>query len=275
MQPSSDEVKDVYAHFGRAYYYSDVLHRGLCHLYAFSLLPPSGITRPRVEELLSEAYGSTLGRLVNGVASVFPPEHMPSLRAALERRNFIAHHFWFERIHLLTSAEGCATAIAELSDDSESFQALDEVVESLVQPLLIRLGATESLLNAALADVLAGNEDEPLLDQRRPKKEEVVTAVYDVPVAGGGGSTLIFRTEDSELWQLCDAGLGWSRYQEVRPEWVESEPFRGLLPAHIAPRPPCRAPWSYEIFFGKGVSLVVSPGPNGGTFRWTLRRANA
>ena len=41
-------VKEVYAHFGLAYYESEVLHRGLCTLYVFSgFSSRDDITGPR------------------------------------------------------------------------------------------------------------------------------------------------------------------------------------------------------------------------------------
>ncbi len=36
MEATSDEVKEVYATFGLAYYYAELLHRGLCELYCVS-----------------------------------------------------------------------------------------------------------------------------------------------------------------------------------------------------------------------------------------------
>jgi hypothetical protein len=40
-EPDSEDIKEVYARFGLAYYYAEVLHRGLCNLYLLSQLPPT------------------------------------------------------------------------------------------------------------------------------------------------------------------------------------------------------------------------------------------
>lgn len=57
-EPTSEEVKELYARFGLAYYLAEVLHRGLCNLYCLSQLPEVGpVTRPRVEEHLRTAFG--------------------------------------------------------------------------------------------------------------------------------------------------------------------------------------------------------------------------
>jgi hypothetical protein len=37
--PADDLVREMYARFGLAYYYSEVLHRGLCNIYAMIDFP--------------------------------------------------------------------------------------------------------------------------------------------------------------------------------------------------------------------------------------------
>ena len=106
--PSSDDIKEVYTRFGLAYYHGEVLHRGLSILYALSSLPETGGTSPRFAELLGEAFTSTLGRVVNLVSHLFDKGELEELRAAVDARNSLAHHFWFERIHLLATDAGVA-----------------------------------------------------------------------------------------------------------------------------------------------------------------------
>jgi hypothetical protein len=58
----ADEVKEVYARFGLAYYMAEVVHRGLCNLCCASRTPKDGpIIGPRVEEHLRTAFETTLG----------------------------------------------------------------------------------------------------------------------------------------------------------------------------------------------------------------------
>ena len=84
-------------------------------------------------------------------------------------------------------------------------------------------------------------------------------AVFDVPAASGR-TLLIFQTQDGALWQLCDAGLGWTQYNAVDPGWPSAKKLADLLPAKINPRPPVSAPWRFEIHFGSKASLSVHPG---------------
>jgi len=269
--PSDEGIKEVYARFGLAYYHGEVLHRGLCNFYCLSQLPSSGpVTGPRVEEHLQTAFDSTLGQLLERLKPLLPPTLQPKFRLALERRNFIAHHFWYERVHLMTSLSGIEAMVEELSRDTELFSELDKEVEKLTEPFHGRMNITPELFNRALAETLSGEACEPLIQQRKPKKEEIVVGVFDVPTASGR-TVLVFQTEDGLLWQLCDAGLGWSPYEVVEASWCKARKFIDLVPAKINPRPKTSAPWTFEIQFGRA-KLCVRPGQQGQILYRLLRK---
>jgi hypothetical protein len=275
MRANSDDVKEIYARFGLAYYHAEVLHRGLCNLYALSRIPEEGgITAPRLEEHLSEAYASTLGRIVTLVVPLLPHDFVPKLQIAVDRRNFLAHHFWFERIHLTTTSEGAAQLVEELSTYSEAFQALDAEIEHCTEPYLARAGITNETFAEALCATLQGEDTKPFVRQRRPKREELIVAIFQAPT-GTGGSTLIFQTDDRVLWQLCDAGFGWTAYDQVESNWKPAEALQEFLPVRIKPRPPVDKPWYFDIPLGRGASLVVRPGPGKNQFRCRIRRKSA
>jgi hypothetical protein len=268
-EPSDEDVKEVYARFGLAYYQADVLHRGLCNLYCLSQLPPSGpVARPRVEEHLRTAFGSTLGQLLKRLTAILPPSLIPRLQVGLERRNFIAHHFWFERIHLMPSMTGIEAMIDELSRDTDLFCELDKEVEKLTAPLHSRLEITPELFTKALNEAMS-KESDPLNQQRQPNKEETMSRVFDVPTVSGH-SVLIFQSDDGVLWQLCDAGLGWTAYDRPDPAWLAAKKFERLLPVRVNPRPKTLAPWNFDMPFGSKATLSVRPGKRSGEVLYTL-----
>ena len=87
--PEADEVRELFARFGRAYYYADVLHRGLCNLYSLSRIPEIGpVTRLRVEEHLRDAFKLTLGQVVRSLEPNVSPALVQQLDDAVGRRNF-------------------------------------------------------------------------------------------------------------------------------------------------------------------------------------------
>ncbi len=275
MEPTSDDVKEVYARFGLAYYLAEALHRGLCNLYCLSQIPASGpVIRPRVEEHLLTAFETTLGQLLMQLQPVLPDALIPQLKRAVQRRNFLAHHFWYERIHLMTTIGGIHGLLRELASDTELFSEMDAKVEKLTEPLKARLGISPDQFSVALAATLAGNEMEPLNKQRKPKREEMIVAAFDAPSASGR-TLLIFQSEDGALWQLCDVGLGWTDYEAVDPAWPAAKKFSDLLPVTVNPRPTVSGPWMFEIQFGRTATLSVHPGKSQGEVLYRLRRVSS
>jgi hypothetical protein len=272
--PTSEDVKEVYARFGLAYYHAEVLYRGLCNLYCASQVPPAGpVTRYRVEEHLRTASEMTLGQLLTRLeTTLLPPLLLERLAIALERRNFIAHHFWYERIHLIATLPGIEAMLTELAQDTELFQELDGEVENIVGPLHARVGLTPEILVQSFNDIKTGKAGalDPLHSQRMPRKQETVVKAFNVPTTSGH-TVLVFQTDDGLLWQLCDAGLGWSPYDHVDPSWPLAQKFTGLLPAKINPRPKTSVAWTFEIPFSARASLAVYPGKRAGQVIYDLR----
>lgn len=277
-EPDDDLIRELYARFGLAYYQSECLHRGLCMILAWSGLPsPDLITRPRVEERLAQAFSLTLGDVAAELEGVLPTELGGELREAVDTRNFLAHHFWFERAHLIFSGDSVRQLIAELDGYAELFDRLDTRVDEWSKPKRQELGLTEEVLQDSLKRALAGELDEPLPDRRTVREFEKnlgtrqrLIRIWEFTVADGR-KPLIFELADGSLWQLSDVGLGWTRFQEVGPTWTEHPGIKPHLPAYILPRPKPAAPWDYEFTLANGAMLWVKPGHQRQTFKWGVR----
>jgi hypothetical protein len=87
-----------------------------------------------------------------------------------------------------------------------------------------------------------------------------------------GAKPLVFEMQDRTLWQLCDAGLGWTRFENTEPHWIEHPAVKPYLPADITPRPKDAKPWEYEFSLKAGAVLWVRPGKIPKTFRWGIRK---
>ena len=153
--PLGEHVKTVYAHFGLAVYSSQVLEHGLANaMLIFQLVPrAAAVAKPsswpsRVDSFIEEQFQETLGRLIRKlqkVASV--PSHLEQLLArALERRNWLSHHYFRERATEFLSAAGRDTMIAELEEAQALFQEADAALEAVSKPVRERYGYTEALL---------------------------------------------------------------------------------------------------------------------------------
>ena len=277
-EPTDDLVREMYARFGLAYYHSEVLHRGLCIILAMSDLPRKDlITRPRVEERLAHAFFLTLGDVITELAGKIPAEYSTRLDQVREKRNFLAHHFWLDRAHLMFRTDQVLKLIDELDGYTDLFNRLDEETSRWFRGRRHELGLTDEILQDSLTRILSGEGEEPLpgrdvvkdREKKLQRKQRLVRVwEFDLPE---GGKPLVFEMQDGSLWQLCDAGLGWTRFQNTEPHWVENPAIQPYLPADIIPRPKDIKPWEYEFEIRGGAVLWVKPGRQDRTFQWGVR----
>jgi len=266
--PTEDLIKETYAHFGLTYYLSECVHKELCHIQAFaSFQSASHITRPRMEEKLSHAYSLTLGQLKDQLKDQLPQDLVLKLDFALEQRNFLAHHFWFERAHLMFSTHGLESIISELESMTELFRNLNQELSEFAKPKYEKLGLTEDIVQHHMQKAKDAKpmDFDPFPDKRRPKKQEKIMRAWEFTLPNGI-KPLIFETEDGCFWQLCDVGLGWTYYDKIGKDWKINEKIQAFLPATIKPRPKDCQPWNYEFLLSKGATLWIRPGKRPRTF---------
>lgn len=277
-EPTDDLVREMYARFGLAYYHSEVLHRGLCIILAMSDLPRRDlVTRPRVEELLAHAFSLTLGDVIKALADKVPEELSARLDEVRHMRNFLAHHFWFDRAHLMFRADQIEELIAELDRYAQLFNQMDEETCAWFQDRRTELGLTDDVLKQSLARVVSGQEEPPLPGKdtgkqiaKKLKGKQRLLRVWEFDIPEGG-KLLVFELQDGSLWQLCDVGLGWTRFRRTESHWVEHPAIKPYLPADISPRPNDAKPWEYEFKLKRGAVLWVKPGGRPQTFQWGIR----
>jgi len=273
-----DLIRELYARFGLAYYQSECLHRGLCMALVWSGLPSRDlITGPRVEEQLAEAFSLTLGDVASQLERVLPTDLNETLREAVDIRNYLAHQFWFERAHLMFSVEKVRKLISELDTYVELFERLDNLVSKWSEPKRQELGLTDNVLQDRENRILAGESEVPLPDRQTVQelkkklgKRQRLTKVWEF-TSGDGGKPLIFELADGSLWQLCDVGLGWTRFQNVGSGWTEEPAIKPHLPADIIPRPKVTAPWDFHFMLANEAVLWVKPGRLKQTFKYGVR----
>ena len=279
-QPNDELIRDLYATFGLAYYQSECLHRGLCIALAYLGFPKADfLTRPRVEELLAQSFSLTLGEVAENLEGILPAEWNTEVQKAVELRNFLAHHFWFDRAHLMHNVDNVRLLIAQLNGYADKFDKLDARISawSKLKEKQEQLGITDEILEDSLTKILAGECEEPLPDkktvrelEKKLRKQQRLIRVWE-PTLEGGGRSLILELADGTLWQLSDIGLGQTRFAEVGPDWKEHQNIKPHLPADIVPRPKSSKPWDYEFTLANGVVLWVKPGQRERTFKWGLR----
>lgn len=159
--------KTVYAHFGVAIYLSQVLEHALANaLLILDLVPQAQkVATPaswpeKVDSFYDSQFRRTLGSLIRrlGELATVPLELENLLAQALDKRNWLSHHYFRERATEFFSVSGRDKMIAELEDAQSLFRAADTALETVVKPLRQRYGYSD--------EILAKLEEEMLTEAR-------------------------------------------------------------------------------------------------------------
>lgn len=158
-EPTSDEAKELYAHFGLAFYCSSVLEHGVANaLLVLDLLDGRGGAKTRsqwealVDKHFDDSFAKTLGSLMRQLAR--HRDSLPDLAtmsADLERclaeRNFLAHHFWREFAEDWFTSSGRVAMARRLETARDLFSETDAKLEAVVRPIASRHGITKEVLD--------------------------------------------------------------------------------------------------------------------------------
>ena len=172
-EPTSDEAKELYAHFGLAFYCSSVLEHGVANaILALELLNGRGGAKSRaeweslVDKHFEDSFAKTLGRLIRQFARHH--ERSPALAGintdlekCVAERNFLAHHFWRGYAEHWLTSDGRASMIQRLERARDLFAETDKKLEAAIQPLEVRHGITPEVVRQEMERISRNAAKEP------------------------------------------------------------------------------------------------------------------
>ncbi|MFI5022839.1 MAG: hypothetical protein ACHQRJ_14465 [Alphaproteobacteria bacterium] len=153
-EPTGDEAKEIYAHFGLAFSCSSVLEHGVANaLLVLELLEGRGGAKTRkdwealVDKHFEDSFAKTLGKLIDRLArhharSPALAAIVPDLKSCVTERNFLAHHFWREHAVHWFAPKGRASMIHRLEAARDLFTETDKKLSAAIQPISYRHGIT-------------------------------------------------------------------------------------------------------------------------------------
>jgi len=153
----SEQIKEVYARFGLAIYQAQCLERQLAILLSTEYGPgPTRMTRDQYDELLHSFFQKTLGSLINHLRkSIEIPDDLESiLTETLKKRNWLAHHYFWEKAGQFMTAEGRITMIRELQSIADSFNRIDQQLTEISHIWAEHHGITEEIIQKHLEKLL-------------------------------------------------------------------------------------------------------------------------
>jgi len=159
IDPESHQVREVYAHFGLAMYHAQCLERTLAMALA-SVYRPTGqtFTKHQLRDLLEKNYLKTLGELVRQIRTTVPIDEQLEqfLNEALKKRNWLAHHYFWERAAAFCRPDKRKSMVAELLETADFFLKVDREFRGVLDRWLAKRGITPETLQSIERELLEG-----------------------------------------------------------------------------------------------------------------------
>lgn len=153
---NGEQVKEVYARFGLAIYFAQVLEHGIINALVILDLIPSRRHLARsadewgseVDAFMDRHFQATMGRMMRNLRDTTQVDDdlEQLLSEALRKRNWLVHDFFRERATEFMSSPGREQMISEVDGCRDLFQSADKRLEATVVPLRRRAGLTDELL---------------------------------------------------------------------------------------------------------------------------------
>ncbi len=159
--PESEQIKEVYAWYGLAMFHAQCLEKQLAMVLASKYGPgPTGITRGQFEDLLDSRFSRTLGRLVKETRKLadLSEGEAGQMQAALKKRNWLAHHYFWDRAVDFMSEAGRVSMIEELQEAAHAFHVLDELFTEKTDEWAEAHGVSQEVVNQYLQRLLDHSE---------------------------------------------------------------------------------------------------------------------
>jgi hypothetical protein len=148
-EPEDFEAKEVFTFFGLAYYQAQVLEQQFVSFAAMlHVTGKTGITRGFVEQLFQKLESKTLGYLLYEARrlAAFAPPVDQLLGHALEKRNYLAHHFFALHDADFMLERGRQLMIDELRTVTAVFLDASAELKNIQMPLAARFGITDTVI---------------------------------------------------------------------------------------------------------------------------------
>lgn len=151
IDPESHQTREVYACYGLAIYYAQCLERTVAMLTAaikFSF--PDGSELKYWDMQIESEFKATFGQLLSGWKRrvKISPDLEKLLEKSLKTRNWLTHHYFWERAMTFMTSKGRTSMIEELQTLSSEFKNSDLRLQKILNHWLKGQGITEEMIEA-------------------------------------------------------------------------------------------------------------------------------
>jgi hypothetical protein len=157
LDDAAYQRREVFAHYGAAMFYAQVLEQGLVNVLTFAQTATSRVgTREVYDFNFTANLSVTMGRLLRRLKPFFAEDLTldSALSAALELRNRLAHSYWVEHDRNFFSFAGREIMLTELIEGQELFQEVDKRLAPVLERYLSSLGIAPEQYSVSVAEAL-------------------------------------------------------------------------------------------------------------------------
>jgi hypothetical protein len=148
IEPESWLNREVFARFGVALYFSQVLEYRIVALILWTGIRDSRYrTLEESEAETAELFKLTMGKVRQTLMSRRPDaEHLEEeLTRAVRMRNFLAHEYFLQRVGVLHTEAGRIKMLEELGKAAAFFEDVGDKIESLTEQIVEAAGWDQRL----------------------------------------------------------------------------------------------------------------------------------
>lgn len=159
------EQREIYAKFGLAIYFCQVLEAGLVTYLVLLRQATEGgkATTEEINELYVELFGNTLGRNISNVRRLLDERGQcvldEQMTEALELRNELVHQWMRTRVLRQGTSENRLAMIEELDAARAKLEAADQLLEERTQAMMIKAGMPPNFVRENLERLMELGKD--------------------------------------------------------------------------------------------------------------------
>jgi hypothetical protein len=149
-EPDYSDDKEVYAFFGLASYYSQIIEQGILNITVALKLRENNIINPDTINKEFDCFEKkTLGYLIHEIKKEVPNNNNfeIELKKILGKRNYLAHSFYVNHDCNILEFDGRIKMIDELREIISLFKEFDKKMDKIMMRLWKKYGFTEDLRN--------------------------------------------------------------------------------------------------------------------------------
>jgi hypothetical protein len=164
------EQREVYAHFGVAIYFCQVVESALANylLLLRRATTAREITETEIDDIFVELFGNTLSRNIKNVKRILGEQGdwvlADQMTDTLKLRNELVHHWMRRRAMLQSTSENRLAMIDELESATTKLQHADRALGERTQAMLAKIGLPDGLIEAEyqrLTELAERGEEDP------------------------------------------------------------------------------------------------------------------